>query len=156
MDAKYIALLLAILLAISVYFNVKCDWGSEEPGELTWPKDTISMEEFLNSKYQLSLCAYDQTGKAYCMPDSLGMRGFAVQAEKLALIIGYPSNPPVKYVCFSYEFTQGTLPGPGSGGRSGQLTTKYCGASWDEANQVLRTITPAFSSDMTCPNYCPN
>ena len=146
MTEKQIAILLAILLAISIIFNIRCEWGSHEPETLTWAPATITDAEIAKGAIQISLCSTDSNGTVSCSTDSIGMRGGSIDFETLA-----PMFADTNVNCLSYSFWYDA-----SGTEATGLKVVFHANRYDEASgRIIYVDGPSYVSDMPCPTNCP-
>jgi len=149
MTAKQFAILLAILLAISLYYNIECYIDgrpiANEVAPVTFDPDSLKI---IPDPTQLSMCIVDAGGIIKCSADSLGMLGGSVKIEKIYSMMGDSSIN-----CLSYYFVYS--PSDASG-KAGYLKLVFHGNYYDEANRKINKLTgPYYSSDMECPINCP-
>lgn len=151
MTAKHLAILLAILLAISIYYNIECYMDGRNVTELgvapaTFDPDSLTV---IPDGTQLIMCLKNSKGKDTCATDSLGMRGGSIMIEKI-----YSMMPDTNINCLSYYFVFTPSNDPL---KSGKLSLVFHGNRYDEASRKLtRLAGPYYASDMECPEHCPH
>ena len=147
MTAKQLAILLAILLAISIYFNIRCEWGEKTP-EFSWSQDSIPPSKLDSMKTTLNLCSQSSANQDSCIKVGDGKEGGSVMLEKLGLISINPTE--VNCLSYFYSYTQSAA------GALGSMTLVFHGDYYDAATHEIKAGPgPYYSSDMLCPTYCP-
>lgn len=146
MNAKQLAILLAILLAVSVYYNIECRM-EEGTGPYAWDKDSVDRKIVHSLTDRMVMCMKGVNSDS-CSSVVTGMDGGSVELEKLGLI----SVDPMNVNCLSYYF----IFEDGSSGTAGSLKLLFHGDKYDETGKIISGPGPYYTSDMLCPVDCPN
>lgn len=147
---KLLLILLAVLLAISIYFNIKCDWGDMKPGEIEWNADSVNIKDLVPTK--LALCLINANADTTCADNFKGMAGGSIEFEKLI-----PMLSDTSINCLSYSFAMVSSSGTNE---LDSLVLIFHGNRYEDdggGRMYIKYIPgPSYASDWMCPTICPN
>jgi hypothetical protein len=144
---KLLAILLAVLLAISIYFNIRCDRGENTPGEVQWSADSLDMNNV--KLMDLKLCIQGQNGDS-CISSFDGMKGGTIELEKILPML---ADTNINCLSFAYVYTPSA-----DGTNNGKFNLVFHGNRYErgDGGMTIRYLPgPTYASDWMCPTDCP-